>query len=123
MVKYAQTSDTFGLVSKNNLTVQWTAWLSHTRPDAPQLEELEQEVKRLETLAHNVQVLQARDERMQESLTPPPDVEKGIQLPSTDRKPERNPVTRRSLEPTSLPSTPDSNYTPQSWTPTAKRAG
>ncbi|KAG8757523.1 hypothetical protein FRC12_010285 [Ceratobasidium sp. 428] len=41
--------------------VQWTSWLSHTRPDPPTLQELQADILRRQRLQQNVQAIEARD--------------------------------------------------------------
>ncbi|KAI0261588.1 hypothetical protein BC834DRAFT_459221 [Gloeopeniophorella convolvens] len=44
------------------LPVQWTSWLSHTRPDPPTLDELHSDLERQRRVLHNAAVIAARDQ-------------------------------------------------------------
>ncbi|KAH9947506.1 hypothetical protein B0H21DRAFT_738327 [Amylocystis lapponica] len=47
VVKYSQGRDMWHYVAgERRLAVQWTSWLTHTRPDAPTLEELQADAER-----------------------------------------------------------------------------
>lgn len=48
------------------LPVQWTSWLSHTRPDPPTIQELQADILRRQRLQHNVQMIEARDREERE---------------------------------------------------------
>ncbi|CAE6524111.1 unnamed protein product [Rhizoctonia solani] len=48
------------------LSVQWTSWLSHTRPDPPTIQELQADVLRRQRLQHNVRMIEARDREERE---------------------------------------------------------
>ncbi|UZJ53899.1 hypothetical protein CBS101457_003219 [Exobasidium rhododendri] len=43
------------------LPIQWLMWLRHTRKSAPSIEELVQDIQRIETTRHNAKILEARD--------------------------------------------------------------
>jgi len=121
VVKFQSTDDTFGLASSGaRLPVQWTAWLSHTRPDPPNLEELERDAIRQQSLEQNVRVLQLRDNGQASAATPSnpaPQEITGLLL-----QPGRpyNPVSRKTMESVRVPTTPDSDYQPESWTPQSR---
>ncbi|CAE6533416.1 unnamed protein product [Rhizoctonia solani] len=53
------------------LSVQWTSWLSHTRPDPPRIQELQADILRRQRLQHNVRMIEARDreERERQMIT------------------------------------------------------
>ncbi|KAG1823480.1 uncharacterized protein BJ212DRAFT_1261970 [Suillus subaureus] len=42
--------------------VQWSAWLTHTRPDPPSIEELQADLARQQRVKLNVAILEAKDE-------------------------------------------------------------
>ncbi|KAJ1311699.1 hypothetical protein OPQ81_010172 [Rhizoctonia solani] len=48
------------------LSVQWTSWLSHTRPDPPTIQELQADLLRRQRLQHNIQMIEARDREERE---------------------------------------------------------
>ncbi|QRV76050.1 transport protein [Ceratobasidium sp. AG-Ba] len=48
--------------------VQWTSWLSHTRPDPPTLQELEADILRRQRLQDNVRAIEAREREERERL-------------------------------------------------------
>ncbi|KAF8609181.1 hypothetical protein BDV93DRAFT_518030 [Ceratobasidium sp. AG-I] len=50
------------------LPVQWTSWLSHTRPDPPTIQELQKDILRRQRLLQNVQMIEARDREERERL-------------------------------------------------------
>ncbi|KAG8747215.1 hypothetical protein FRC10_001831 [Ceratobasidium sp. 414] len=43
------------------ILVQWTSWLSHTRPDPPTLQELQADILRRQRLQQNVRAIEARE--------------------------------------------------------------
>ncbi|CEL57466.1 hypothetical protein RSOLAG1IB_02206 [Rhizoctonia solani AG-1 IB] len=51
------------------LSVQWTSWLSHTRPDPPSMQELQADLLRRQRLQHNVRMIEARDREERERQT------------------------------------------------------
>ncbi|CDZ96715.1 NADH dehydrogenase [ubiquinone] 1 alpha subcomplex subunit 12 [Phaffia rhodozyma] len=50
------------IARNRNLSVQWKAWLSHTRAEAPTVQELENDLRRRQELYHAVQNIQMREE-------------------------------------------------------------
>ncbi|KAJ7064887.1 hypothetical protein C8F01DRAFT_1249893 [Mycena amicta] len=79
-VKYRSSDDVYKYIGGHKrLAVQWSSWLTHTRPDPPTLEELQADSIRQERMRRNVALLQARDRddvqlRIAES-TPRPKIE------------------------------------------------
>lgn len=62
-VKYRKNEDMWAYVaSGKRLPVQWSAWLTHTRPDPPGIEELQADLARQQRVKLNAAILEARDE-------------------------------------------------------------
>lgn len=62
-VKYSKNEDMWAYVaSGKRLPVQWSAWLTHTRPDPPSIEELQADLARQQRAKLNVAILEAKDE-------------------------------------------------------------
>ncbi|KAG8682285.1 hypothetical protein FRC08_015052 [Ceratobasidium sp. 394] len=62
-VEYGETSHDVAQNANRarQLPVQWTSWLSHTRPDPPTLQELQADILRRQRLQQNVRAIEARD--------------------------------------------------------------
>ncbi|CAK5261880.1 unnamed protein product [Mycena citricolor] len=61
-VKYRESEDVWKYIGgQRKLSVQWSAWLTHTRPDPPTPEELQADLIRRERLRRNVAMIEARD--------------------------------------------------------------
>lgn len=62
-----------GHYTDNQVTPQWMSWLRYTRPQAPTLEELRQEVYRIQSTRQNAALVSARweEERARLNLTAP----------------------------------------------------
>jgi len=110
------------------LPVQWSAWLAHTRREPPSIEELFKDNERQRVVQHNAQLLALRDaqsHRLQIEDTAPltsqhsdqPRIEP-LNVPQPPGQ-HRNPLPRKSFQTAQKPSTPDSDYTPQAWSPAA----
>ncbi|KAG1776893.1 hypothetical protein EV702DRAFT_318498 [Suillus placidus] len=62
-VKYRENEDMWAYVaSGKRLPVQWSAWLTHTRPDPPSIEELQADLARQQRVKLNAAILEAKDE-------------------------------------------------------------
>ncbi|KAI0356095.1 hypothetical protein OH77DRAFT_1495841 [Trametes cingulata] len=62
IVKYAEGRDMWEYVGgQKRLPVQWTAWLAHTRPHPPTLEELQGDLERQRRILFNVALIEARE--------------------------------------------------------------
>ncbi|EIM85060.1 uncharacterized protein STEHIDRAFT_122959 [Stereum hirsutum FP-91666 SS1] len=74
-VVYRDGSDMWTYIGgQRRLPIQWSAWLSHTRPDPPSIEELEADIIRQQRVLHNARVIEARiaQERVQAQLAAMP---------------------------------------------------
>ncbi|KAL1741928.1 hypothetical protein HDZ31DRAFT_44372 [Schizophyllum fasciatum] len=61
-VRYKSKEDEYAYISRHKLLpVQWSAWLSHTRQNAPTLEELQADADRQQRLRMKVAMIEARD--------------------------------------------------------------
>jgi len=99
------------------------------------MEELLKDTERQRIVQHNAQVLALRDaqsHRLQieePSIAKQTDPEPQITAkptpedsePGEQQDPHRNPLPRKSFQAAQKPSTPDSDYTPQSWSPAGVR--
>ncbi|KAI0656867.1 hypothetical protein C8Q70DRAFT_1006442 [Cubamyces menziesii] len=62
VVKYAEGRDMWAYVGgSKRLPVQWTAWLTHTRPHPPTLEELQADLERQRRVLFNAAMIEARE--------------------------------------------------------------
>ncbi|KAH7904894.1 hypothetical protein BJ138DRAFT_852594 [Hygrophoropsis aurantiaca] len=60
-VKYRQNEDMWAYVaSGKRLPVQWSAWLTHTRPNPPTIHELQADIVRQQRVQMNAAILEAR---------------------------------------------------------------
>ncbi|RDB29916.1 NADH-ubiquinone oxidoreductase assembly factor N7BML [Hypsizygus marmoreus] len=128
------------------IPVQWSAWLTHTRPNPPSLEELQTDMARQQRVTANVALIEARDraelaERVRlEAPTPEttirPDSDTTAEEPlqqqeeappdATSDTPSLTPEQRRQMErEKALPkmATSADPYEPQPWTPRARTRG
>ncbi|KAJ7927526.1 hypothetical protein B0H13DRAFT_1970761, partial [Mycena leptocephala] len=75
-VKYSDSDNVWKYIGGNRrLAVQWSSWLTHTRPDPPTLEELQTDLIRQERVRRNVALLDARDQeedRLKLAASSPP---------------------------------------------------
>lgn len=68
-VVYHNPDDMWDYIGGNKrLAIQWSAWLSHTRPNAPTLEELQADADRQLRVKHNASLIEARDREESERL-------------------------------------------------------
>ncbi|KAH7922763.1 hypothetical protein BV22DRAFT_1037136 [Leucogyrophana mollusca] len=62
-VKYRRNEDMWAYVANGKrLPVQWSAWLTHTRPNVPTIQELQADVARQQRVRMNAAILEARDQ-------------------------------------------------------------
>ncbi|KAJ7741409.1 hypothetical protein DFH07DRAFT_837975 [Mycena maculata] len=124
-VKYRDSENVWKYIGGNRrLAVQWSAWLTHTRPDPPTFEELQADLVRQERVRRNVALLEARDreeDRLRLAaqsavMSPPP------ATPLVDTSPpppEPAAVEPEKPKPKPLPAMPSSTKSdePESWSP------
>ncbi|TBU43890.1 hypothetical protein BD309DRAFT_959565 [Dichomitus squalens] len=79
------------------LAVQWTSWLTHTRPNPPTLEELQADFERQRRILQNVARIEARDRAEAAQIAAEQAPTAHLQVP-TQRSPE--PSTTGPKEPT-----------------------
>ncbi|KAJ7485401.1 hypothetical protein FB451DRAFT_55912 [Mycena latifolia] len=136
-VQYSGAGDMWKYVGGNKrLAVQWSAWLTHTRPDPPTLEELHADLVRQERMRHRVALLDARDraEAAASAVVAPP-LSPSARIPSpppapdppADPAPEPIPKAN-AAEPSEPPSqrpppASPAEPQPQPWTPHAAARG
>ncbi|KIK47022.1 hypothetical protein CY34DRAFT_799871 [Suillus luteus UH-Slu-Lm8-n1] len=133
-VKYRKNEDMWTYVaSGKRLPVQWSAWLTHTRPDPPSIEELQADLTRQRRVKLNAAILEAKDEAERahrEKLeapshhsqieTQPSSVsrnvprDRGLELPELD---QGSKVQTRDPWAEALKGSDE----PRSWTPVARR--
>ncbi|KAJ6595734.1 hypothetical protein DFH09DRAFT_1135458 [Mycena vulgaris] len=128
-VKYSGPADMWKYVGGNRrLAVQWSSWLTHTRPDPPTLEELQADLIRQERVRRNVALLTARDQeedrmRLAASASPPLMPSPPPHDPSPPPDPALDATAKPAPKP--LPMMPSSTKSaePESWTPHAATRG
>ncbi|KAJ7512654.1 hypothetical protein B0H11DRAFT_1946733 [Mycena galericulata] len=119
-VKYSASDDVWKYIGGNRrLAVQWSAWLTHTRPDPPTLEELQSDLIRQERVRRNVALLDARDR--EEDRLKLASRSTATMSPPVDTPPPLEPVTVEPAKsiPKPLSKMPSSTKSdePESWTP------
>lgn len=133
-VKYRKNEDMWAYVaSGKRLPVQWSAWLTHTRPDPPSIEELQADLARQQRVKLNAAILEARDEAERANIErleePSYHSETEIQSPSVSRNVIRDQRLKLS-ESDQLPKaqTRDpwaealkGSDEPRSWTPVTRK--
>lgn len=130
-VEYGEASD--DVVQNANrarqLPVQWTSWLSHTRPDPPTLQELQADILRRQRLQQNVWAIEAREREERERLavqqsenlrlTQPEQAQVSLREPSPNLPPREQPKSVEDpWEKARREAPPDQ---PTAWQPTAAR--
>ncbi|KZT37045.1 hypothetical protein SISSUDRAFT_1049081, partial [Sistotremastrum suecicum HHB10207 ss-3] len=75
------------------IPVQWTAWLAHTRPHPPTLEELQRDRFRLEKLMINVKTIQEREQAEREAGLLIPETNPQIQEADQESTAQSTPAT------------------------------
>ncbi|THU80779.1 hypothetical protein K435DRAFT_779390 [Dendrothele bispora CBS 962.96] len=69
MVQYKKGEDMWSYVGgQRRLPIQWTAWLAHTRPSPPTLQELQHDLLRQQRVLHNARLLEAADLQQQREI-------------------------------------------------------
>jgi NADH dehydrogenase [ubiquinone] 1 alpha subcomplex assembly factor 2 len=122
------------VASGKRLPVQWSAWLTHTRPDPPSIEELQADLARQQRVKLNAAILEARDEAERANgdrlHAPSHDAEINTQSPSVPRNVSRS---DQKLEPPESDQRPKAQTRdpwaealkgsdePRSWTPMARK--
>jgi len=114
-----------------NLPIQWTSWLSHTRPNPPTVEELERDLVRRQRVLANAALLEARDqeERELQRLTAAKDASLAVEQPSEQRQTSAptQPVDGEKPKqdtPVNPWKAAENTSEPESWAPrTIKRGG
>ncbi|KAH0826641.1 hypothetical protein J3R83DRAFT_5026 [Lanmaoa asiatica] len=108
--------------------VQWNAWLTHTRPNPPSIEELQADLARKHRVQMNAVILEARDKEERERLAQPSRSQ--VPRPHLGKGPEQMrdepPVDIRSdATPTPVrdpwAEAKRGSDGPQSWTPVVRR--
>ncbi|PBK68916.1 hypothetical protein ARMSODRAFT_1004725 [Armillaria solidipes] len=141
-VKYRNPGDMWLYIGgPKRLPVQWSAWLSHTRPDPPTLQELQIDLARQERVLRNAALIEARDReehlRMSSGLEPGAIPSQAAQASDTRLgQPQEHDETASSAsspppvpareEPGAkpLPTMPSQDkYEPEPWTPRARLRG
>ncbi|KAG6919816.1 hypothetical protein DXG01_000318 [Tephrocybe rancida] len=127
-VQYRNPEDVWQYIGGGKrLAVQWTSWLSHTRPHPPTLEELQMDMARQQRVQYNVALIEARDReealRLQQELATPA-LGRSEEHAPTNATPlqetQHSPEVDAATEPkNSLPKigTSQDAYEPESWTP------
>ncbi|KAJ7892726.1 hypothetical protein B0H14DRAFT_3427672 [Mycena olivaceomarginata] len=105
------------------LAVQWSSWLTHTRSDAPTLEELQADLIRQERMRRNVALLNARDQ--EEKLASPYGVASHASLETPPPDPAVASPGNSKPKGKPLPTMPSSTKSaePEAWTPRAATRG
>ncbi|KAK7044638.1 hypothetical protein R3P38DRAFT_171344 [Favolaschia claudopus] len=122
-VKYRDSGDMWTYVGGHRrLAVQWSAWLTHTRPDPPTIEELETDLRRQDRLQRNIALLALRDQE-EDSL------KRAAQTPSLSagapEAPAMLPETPQSKPDNSLPKMASKTNVaePEAWMPRSATRG
>ncbi|KAG8917091.1 hypothetical protein FRC02_003357 [Tulasnella sp. 418] len=136
IVKYRKAGDMWHYATGvAHLPVQWSSWMSHTRPHPPTLEELQADFVRQQRVLANARLIAQRDQeererlRITQSSSTPGELDE-IALNEVQGKASRAvtseapPPTAASPTATPLPNRPaDDNYQPESWSPKTLRRG
>ncbi|KAJ6473538.1 hypothetical protein C8R47DRAFT_1144744 [Mycena vitilis] len=128
-VKYSGSEDMWKYVGgQRRLAVQWSSWLTHTRPDPPTLEELQADSRRQEHMRQKVALLAARDreeDRLKVAASSPAAVAQPMLRaePETTAPPLPDPAAAPPSKP--LPKMPSSTNSaePEAWTPQSVTRG
>ncbi|KAG7448686.1 uncharacterized protein BT62DRAFT_929777 [Guyanagaster necrorhizus] len=140
-VKYRNPDDMWLYIGgPKRLPVQWSAWLSHTRPDPPTIQELQTDLARQERVSRNAALIEARDREehlrmsypgaIPSQTAQPLDTRSGqSQSPSEHGETEKSAswppsVAAREEIAKPLPTMPSQDkYEPESWTPRPRLRG
>ncbi|KAI0642661.1 hypothetical protein C8Q79DRAFT_225297 [Trametes meyenii] len=128
VVKYAEGRDMWAYVGgRKRLAVQWTAWLTHTRPHPPTLEELHADLERQRRVLFNAALIEARDREEKariaaSELATPPVQEPLIQTSHVTQDhasqvPEEPPFITPVAQAMSRPSEQSVSTQPSPWKP------
>ncbi|KAI0064356.1 hypothetical protein BV25DRAFT_312510 [Artomyces pyxidatus] len=136
------------VAGSKRLPVQWVSWLSHTRPDAPTLEELRADLERQRRILHNAALIEARDREEQTrvvaapqsdplsdistTLHPPTIHEKELKLLEAEAEEQKRSDLQLKTKDTDLSGaavresnlplrTRDTDWQPEAWAPQASR--
>ncbi|KAG1753641.1 uncharacterized protein EDB91DRAFT_409925 [Suillus paluster] len=134
-VKYRKNEDMWAYVaSGRRLPVQWSAWLTHTRPIPPTIEELQADLARQQRVKINAAILEAKyqtesADRGRVAVPPSHNSEIEAQSPSAsqnvpmDQKLEPQESDQRPKSQTRDPWAEASKGSdePRSWTPVSRR--
>ncbi|KAI0366829.1 hypothetical protein BV20DRAFT_971339 [Pilatotrama ljubarskyi] len=110
---------------QKRLPVQWTAWLAHTRPHPPTLEELQADLERQRRILFNVAMIEAREREQaariaasQQPATP------HLQAPSVQKNepPEEKAAPAQTEQRLSQPSPTEPRAASERTAPSAERA-
>ncbi|KAF8438062.1 hypothetical protein L210DRAFT_3545355 [Boletus edulis BED1] len=122
------------IASGKRLSVQWNAWLTHTRSDPPSIEELKADLERQHRVQMNAAILEARDKEEREHMVrlaqppgshpPVPELRLGEAPEQTRTEPSVH--TRSDSAPSSTVRDPWAEVKrgsdePQPWTPVVRR--
>ncbi|CDS05720.1 hypothetical protein LRAMOSA08248 [Lichtheimia ramosa] len=98
-----------GLFEENKLPVQWQAWLRHTRFEAPRIQELVQEQRRLAILRERVRKLEIAEQEEKLRLA---NKQQDQEQPSVQEQKEKElPAFKRGFS--------EGGDEPEPWTPSA----
>ncbi|KAL6300414.1 hypothetical protein BKA93DRAFT_532367 [Sparassis latifolia] len=104
VVKYQRGRDMWHYIAGNRrIAVQWTSWLTHTRPNPPTLEELQADAERQRRVLLNVAILEARD-REERARVQQAEVQATLQAPPLASA--SMPASNTSAAPTAKPNAP-----------------
>ncbi|EPT00618.1 hypothetical protein FOMPIDRAFT_1122413 [Fomitopsis schrenkii] len=121
VVKYRAGADMLTYVAgKRRLPVQWSAWLTHTRPHPPSLEELHADIARQRRVLQNAALIEARDrEERALQLRMAPDNREAI----TEGVVNTPAKASQQAPPANVDYQTPMSDEPQTWTPRAIRRG
>ncbi|KAK0203579.1 hypothetical protein DFS33DRAFT_1332569 [Desarmillaria ectypa] len=144
-VKYCNPGDMWLYIGgPKRLPVQWSAWLSHTRPDPPTIQELQIDLARREKVLRNAALIEARDreehQRMSAGLEPgaiPSQAAQtlGTRLGQPQLPSEHGETTGSASSPLHVPAREEAvakplptmpsqdKYEPESWAPRTRLRG
>ncbi|KAK0449712.1 uncharacterized protein EV420DRAFT_1563667 [Desarmillaria tabescens] len=139
-VKYRNPGDMWLYIGgPKRLPVQWSAWLSHTRPDPPTIQELQIDLARQEKVLRNAALIETRDReehlRMSSGLEPGAIPSQAAQSSDARLRQPQSPSTHGETESASPPAREEpvarplptmlsqDKYEPESWTPKARLRG
>ncbi|TFK26158.1 hypothetical protein FA15DRAFT_667840 [Coprinopsis marcescibilis] len=105
-IVYREPEDMWDYIGgKKKIPIQWSAWMSHTRPNPPTLEELQSDLQRQMRVRYNASLIEAKDREESEQLRRLQEETHAELL----RAPRHSQLTS---EPETTRSTPTSGHTP-----------